>query len=349
MKRGLIIISALTLLSFFIIYATEEKETRPETNFYEKSLHYTNKGLEYWYSKDQGGLERLTGIPFSELDCNSCHVRSCDTCHKEEVNGKAKYSLEPARAQEVCQECHGIETLQKVKEKKEGNDLDVHFEKGMKCMDCHSVREIHGDGTPYDSFQQIGAMDTRCENCHSPVSESKSHVVHDGKLDCNVCHVRNISVCYNCHFDTRVKENKSVSLPLHNIFFLINKEGKVTLANFHTFVYQNKAMMVFAPAFSHDVMKDGRECDECHNTQIIQDIKNNEFYPFAFEKGELKNVEGVVPVVEGMKWNLIFLNYDEGKWIPIEHPVKPLINYSGYSSPLTREQFEKLEKSPPSK
>jgi hypothetical protein len=350
MKRAVYLVSALILVflisGFFIMRATEEKEVPPESNFYEKSLHYTNKGLEYWYSKEQGGLERLTGIPFSELDCTRCHVRTCDTCHEKEVNGKPTYSLEPVRGQEVCRSCHTINALEMVEKNKEAKDLDVHFKNEMKCMDCHTAREIHGDGTAYNSFQQPGALDTQCENCHSPLSEITSHVVHKGKLDCNACHIRDLSACYNCHFDTRVKENKSVSLPLKNVLFLINKEGKVTLANFHSFVYQNKAMISFAPAFPHWVMKEGRNCEECHDTQIVKDIKKNKFYPVVYEKGELKNVKGVIPVLDGMKWNLVYLNYEEGKWIPIENPGEPLINYSGYSSPLNLEQFKKLEKTP---
>jgi len=62
------------------------------------------------------------------------------------------------------------------------------------------------------------------------------------------------------------------------------------LANFHSFVYQNKAMISFVPAFPHEVMKEGRECEECHDTQIIKNMKNNKFYPVTFENGELKNV-----------------------------------------------------------
>jgi len=350
MKKGVLLVSVLVPLffisGFFIIQATEEKAVPKESNFYEKSLHYTNKGLEYWYSKEQGGLERLTGIPFSKLDCTRCHVRTCDTCHKKEVDGKPIYSLETARGQEVCQNCHTVDALEKVKKNKEASGLDVHFKNEMKCMDCHSAREIHGDGIAYNSIQQPGAMDTKCENCHSPLPESTSHTVHKGQLDCNACHVRNVPTCYNCHFDTRVKENKSISLPLKNILFMVNHEDKVTLANFHTFVYQNKAMIAFGPAFPHDVMKEGRQCEECHNTQIIEDIKKEKFYPFVFEGGELKNVEGVVPTLEVQKWNLVYLNYVEGKWVPIENPGEPLINYSGYSSPLNHEQLKKLEKAP---
>lgn len=106
-------------------------------------------------------------------------------------------------------------------------------------------------------------------------------------------------------------------------------------------------MIVFAPSFSHFVMKEGRKCKECHDTQIIKDIKMNKFKPVVFEEGQLKNVNGIIPVLENLKWDLVYLNYKEGKWIPIEHPIEPLINYSGYCSPLTKEQFNKLEKTPP--
>jgi len=349
MKKRVLFISVTILFGFFIIQATQERTQPTEKNFYESSLHYTNRGLEYWYSKEQGGLEKLTGIPFSQLPCANCHVRTCDTCHKKEVEGKPVYSLEPARLQEVCQNCHGIEALEQAKKNKEDPNLDVHFKKGMKCMDCHSIREIHGDGTAYNSIQDNGAMDTKCENCHTSLTTITSHTVHEGKVDCNACHTRDLAACYNCHFETRVKEKKSVSIPLKNILFLVNHEDKVTLANFHTFVYQNRAMISFGPAFPHFVMKEGRKCEECHDSQIVRDIIKNKFHPVVYEKGEVMNVSGVIPVLEGLKWNFVYLNYIDGKWVPIEETGEPLLNYSGYSSPLTPEQFKKLEKAPPSK
>jgi len=347
MKGWISILSVFILLfsGMLIIKAADEEETpSKEKNFYENSLHYTNKGLEYWYSKEQGGLERLTGIPFSELSCQRCHVRSCDACHKKEVDGKLAYSAEPAQIQEVCQKCHGIQTLEDAKKYDKDYPLDIHFKNGMNCMDCHSAREIHGDGKAYNSLQETGAMDTKCENCHDSLSTIDSHVVHGGKLDCNSCHVKELPSCYNCHFDTRVKEDKSVSLPLENILFLVNHDGKVTLANLHTFVYQNKGMIVFAPSFSHFVIKEGRACDECHDTQIVRDIKMDQFKPVVFEEGQLKSISGIIPVLDGMKWDLVFLDYKDGKWTPIEHSVEPLIHYSGYCNPLTIDQFSKLEK-----
>jgi hypothetical protein len=56
----------------------------------------------------------------------------------------------------------------------------------------------------------------------------------------------------------------------------------------------------------------------------------------------VKNISGVIPVLEGLPWNFVFLDFKDGKWSPIEKAAQPLINYSGFSSPLTRAQFEKL-------
>jgi hypothetical protein len=41
---------------------------------------------------------------------------------------------------------------------------DIHYEKGMVCIDCHTINEIHGDGNLYakKNFQ----LEIRCEVCH---------------------------------------------------------------------------------------------------------------------------------------------------------------------------------------
>ena len=124
-------------------------------SFYAKSLHFTNRGIVFNYDH---GLKRLTGFPADRLGCtkSSCHVKSCDVCHKVEAGGKAAYSAAQAKSEKACAACHGAP---------DPKDTDVHVRKGMKCLDCHPVRDIHGDGTLYDSAWQEGAVQVRCENC----------------------------------------------------------------------------------------------------------------------------------------------------------------------------------------
>ena len=41
---------------------------------------------------------------------------------------------------------------------------DVHFLAGMECIDCHTSREIMGEG--YASQDMRGQLEIRCEDCH---------------------------------------------------------------------------------------------------------------------------------------------------------------------------------------
>jgi hypothetical protein len=339
MERSVLRVAALlglVVAGFPALAAGVEEAPPSEESFYAKSLHYTNRGIESLYSKERGGLERITGLSATELGClkSKCHVRNCDTCHRKDVDGKAVFTVEKEVLEAACQKCHPVEK----------DDPDVHFRRGMKCMDCHSAREIHGDGVAYDSYLQPGALDTKCEKCHGSLSGTASHTVHGGKLACGACHVRDAPTCYNCHIDSRLKGGKDSSIEVKNLLFLVNHDGKVTPANFLSYVYGNKTMITLAPSFPHSVKKEGRKCAECHDTPIVRDIKAGTFVPFRWEDGRIKSIEGVIPVLEGMRWDLVFLGREGDKWVPLRDPATPLLNYSGYCSPLTREQFARLEK-----
>jgi hypothetical protein len=336
MKHPLcVMLIALLITGAFALSARcQEEKPLPTENFYAKSLHYTNKGIEYLYSKEAGGVERITGLSATEVGCVNagCHVSSCDACHLKEVNGKLTYSLEPARAQDACLRCHPVAK----------DDPDVHVRKGMKCMDCHSAQEIHGDGVAYTSYNQPGALVTQCEKCHTSIKKSMSHAVHGARLACAACHVRKVQTCYNCHFETRIQGKKGTSIPLEGMIFLINHDGKVTTANFLSYVCGNKTMITVAPTFPHSIMKEGRSCRECHDTQIIRDMAGKNFRLVEWKNGVVENVKGVIPVVDGIDWGLVFLGKEKDQWVPLQTPDAPLLNYSGYSSPITVDQFKKL-------
>ena len=46
---------------------------------------------------------------------------------------------------------------------------DIHFEKGMHCIDCHTAREIMGDGRIYSRMYQ--QVEIRCQDCHGTEKE----------------------------------------------------------------------------------------------------------------------------------------------------------------------------------
>lgn len=318
------------------------QESKSEECFYKSSLHYYARGMAYWYSKENGGIEKLTGIPYDKLSCNQCHAKSCDQCHKVEVNGKKAYSLEKAKSMENCLGCHAREKALLGLLEKAGLK-DVHFSKGLKCMNCHTAREIHGDGKEYVSMREKGAMDTKCENCHKEQKDTISHKIHKDKLDCTACHVRQVIVCANCHMDTMIRSGKRVAIPLHNWVFLINYHGKVVSGNMQTFVVdKNKTFVLFAPYFSHDVVKEGRKCEDCHASEIVKQINTGKLRLTWIENGNLVNLKGVIPIVEGVKYENAYMNYVDGKWEPIEKPAQPITQFVAFGEPLTKAQLKKL-------
>jgi len=41
---------------------------------------------------------------------------------------------------------------------------DVHYDKGLTCIDCHTRQDLHGDGNVYAKREQ--AVEIECEDCH---------------------------------------------------------------------------------------------------------------------------------------------------------------------------------------
>lgn len=341
-KVSVILLMAISFIALGLFGKTYSEEIKKEDCFFLSSLHHTTRGMAYWYDKNNGGLETLTGVPYSKLDCQNCHVSSCDACHKTEIDKKLSYSIKAAQNKEICLHCHKrAASIMKID--KAANQEDVHFAKGMQCTNCHTAREMHGDGIEYTSMKQSGALDAKCENCHKSVKPSTSHKIHKEKLDCNSCHVRHVVSCSNCHFETLVKEGKRVSIPLSGWVFLMNYNGKVTSANMQTFVVAgNKTFLMFAPQNSHSIMKGGRKCGDCHATENVKKVEKGKFTMTWLENKEVKQAKGIIPVVDGVTYDFVYHDYQNGKWVPIENPEAPVLHYAGYGIPLSKEQLKKL-------
>jgi len=310
-----------------------------EDNFYSRRLHYTNRGIEFLYSKEQGGLERITGLSAAELGClqSKCHVRSCDACHRQEAGGKVSYTTAQAKSEQACQRCHPVAK----------DDPDAHFRRGMTCLNCHSKREIHGDGILYDTYMQPGALDTRCEQCHPEPPASPSHTAHRGRLECQACHTLEALTCFNCHIGERQRTGKDVQIEKKGLLFLVNRGGKVTTGNFLSYVAGRKTMITLAPYFFHSVTKKGRACPDCHASANLAQVRAGTLELARWQDGDLAVAQGVIPVIEGMQWNLPFLERRDGRWVPLADAEAPLVQYSGFCSPLTAAQAVKLAQPQP--
>ena len=319
-------------------------------------LHYTGEGMRHWY-EDEGGFMDITGIPYQELDCKSCHVKSCDACHNEMNPDKiSKDTITRARKMEVCLKCHSREKVT-MKLGKVHDTLDVHFASGMGCVDCHDVNDIHGRGKDYHSMRDRGAVSTRCVECHryerGTFAKTKSHLIHDDRLSCEACHVQNTVTCSNCHFNNFLKTGKrkgSFIPPAMKWLLLINYDdgetSQVTTGNVQTLVYGDKKFISYVPYYTHAINREGRKCEDCHGNEAIQKIGRGEKIDMIWmDDGEIKHWEGVVPVVDHDRLHWTFFDLVDGKWVPLEdYRDDVTVQYAGHGSPLTARQLESLSK-----
>lgn len=58
------------------------------------------------------------------------------------------------------------------------NPTDVHFERGLDCIDCHTIQGIMGDGNIYGHMDQ--ATKIECRMCHGLPGEFPTMIDHDG-------------------------------------------------------------------------------------------------------------------------------------------------------------------------
>ena len=177
---------------------------------YKTSLHYTTAGQKHGISKRMSPAElKVFNEKVFEQSCRSCHA-SCGDCHVKgpDIGGVSiglikGHQFVKRDEGKTCAFCHGGRVYPEFTGEY-GGTADVHYQKGMICLDCHKKSESHGDGTAYTSRRDVKDKPA-CVNCHKPGSEKTaqaklSHAKHGGKVSCTACHAaapyRN---CYDCH------------------------------------------------------------------------------------------------------------------------------------------------------
>ena len=255
------------------------------TQAYSKALHYTSAGQR------SGVLPRFSKAEAEIFDkkvfegsCRSCHA-SCGDCHvKSPAIGGVSTGLIQGHKfvrkdeSKTCSMCHGGRVYPEFTGEYGGNP-DAHYQKGMGCMDCHKVTEMHGDGSAYASKQEVKDKPS-CVKCHNKLGkESKlltqvAHTKHTDKVSCYGCHsATEYRNCYNCHMGTgstskpgfilgqnpRKKGEVTTLRLIPTVRDTFKKEG-IEMANFDALPnYWNSPV--------HNIRKRTdrtRSCDSCH-------------------------------------------------------------------------------------
>jgi len=254
------------------------------------SLHYTGRGMMSEYVK---GAAREFEINMSELyadkGCANCHVVGCSDCHGpephvEDLSGKI----------ETCDKCHLKKQATFIGDmpahKSRGPSADIHYEKGLVCVDCHTASEIHGDGIEY--VNMLSAVKVTCEDCHENPGKRvngmlvtqysdniESHEIHEGTLDCSACHIAWMPTCVNCHLETM----KIEGIVTDKFHLAKAADGEIKPFLEMVAMYDNKTHIAYAEYFAHTITDEPHDCEFCH--------ENDEVFCAGFE-GQMLGPEG---------------------------------------------------------
>jgi hypothetical protein len=205
------------------------------------SLHGTTAGMGYFYAKENGGMENLTGIPYAELPCKNCHTlynkaeglvgqNRCESCHINEKYAPVQAAVNlpgfPADGRGYgCLSCHrrqGFEYTKTTVVLDENGQpvldpvkgipyevpaiVDVHRSpspngKGLACVNCHGAEQTHGDGNTYNNL--FDSPNTQCSDCHKveALSQTPGHTLHGENITCAACHAQTVVSCQGCHLN----------------------------------------------------------------------------------------------------------------------------------------------------
>lgn len=126
----------------------------------------------FYYDKTKGYSHKLVKIPSQDV-CLLCHNRS-GRIGLSYIGVYETNNLVPTDSSGPKYPLSGGRSLIHIKK-------DIHFEKGMECVDCHTSRDIMGDAYTYtDKMDQV---EISCEDCHGSYTQypKTKQVIGDGR------------------------------------------------------------------------------------------------------------------------------------------------------------------------
>ncbi|MBI2014891.1 MAG: hypothetical protein HYS77_05060 [Candidatus Rokubacteria bacterium] len=129
-------------------------------------------------SQDVAMNPQKPGRPLRHRLTKQIPVTQCATCH----NGGSRAAMNFRGLMEAAPE--GRQTFQWDQDLLHGHaytpqPADVHFTKGLACIDCHTEREMHGDGQVY--VKRHYEVELRCETCHGTPDRLATGVTAQGR------------------------------------------------------------------------------------------------------------------------------------------------------------------------
>ncbi|MCP3176829.1 cytochrome c family protein [Desulfuromonas sp. KJ2020] len=228
--------------------------------------------------------------------CAACHFPYNDNATyqggDETVHGKWPYSASHEMASlpdnKVCARCHnrsgrialsyqgqndGNNSLVPTRDAIPGPELiggvrnvtsiapDIHHAKGMDCIDCHTSRDVMGDGYAYENMYL--QTETACEDCHGSAHEHPRLEAISRENDSALVESRNykLPMTYGANMVLTTKGRKYA-----NVF---EQEGKIWLQGKRSGKLHESKVITDTP--EHTIVGHERlECYSCHSRTVVQ-------------------------------------------------------------------------------
>ena len=129
---------------------------------------------------------------------------------------------------------------------------DIHFKKGMDCIDCHTKNEIMGDGKIYDKMDE--AVKIKCEDCHGSFNKKPELIKVNKISDIFLSKFKSVNLG-----DTLLKNDKG------EIFYNVKDEGGKLIL--HTKIENKKLPITIIYGSKNHIINNcnkNMECYTCH-------------------------------------------------------------------------------------
>jgi hypothetical protein len=173
---------------------------------HKQSIHFNQTGYFTSYTMRSGKAPDQAYMNMFNKACATCHT-TCGQCHisqPKSVKGGLLDGHVFKKTPNViknCTACHGSRVGEEFKGDRSGYKADVHYLKGMNCVNCHDGEEMHASNGPHRYETESNHI--ACRDCHSDYLTSSDkviyHNVHQNKVQCQVCHSQAYKNCYQCH------------------------------------------------------------------------------------------------------------------------------------------------------
>ena len=196
----------------------------------------------------------MTPLPDTHV-CSRCHNRSGRIAFSYQGLSDGNNALVPTRGGEAGPEItSGARSLTHI-------TPDVHFAAGMECIDCHTSRDVMGDGFAYRNMYL--QTETACEDCHGGATQVPRYREIIRENDEALRESRNYKLPVTSGM-RMIQTSKGRSYS--NVFY---RDGSIWLQGKRSGTLHRSRVITGTPA--HTIAGHGRlECYSCHSHTSVQ-------------------------------------------------------------------------------